>query len=67
MDNATSDLLPELKQLYRAYVRLLEGGRDRIIELGGSCDPVDVMEAGDPTLRYIRTVIARVEGGATPA
>jgi len=45
------------KALYRAYVRLLESGRDRIIELGGTCDPVDVMEANDVDLLAARRAL----------
>ena len=40
-----------LINLRRAYVRLLENGRDRIRMLGGECDPVDKMEQADPDLR----------------
>lgn len=42
------------KDLMRAYVNLMETGRDRIIESGGQCDPVDVMERRDPYLRQAR-------------
>lgn len=49
--------LPAFKALYRAYVRLLESGRDRIIDLGGTCDPVDVMEANDVDLQAARRVL----------
>lgn len=49
--------LAEFKALYRAYVRLLESGRDRIIDLGGTCDPVDVMEANDVDLQAARRVM----------
>lgn len=56
------DLLAELKRLARAYVALLETGRDRIVSLGGSCDPVDVMEAGDPSLISARAAIAKATG-----
>lgn len=45
-----------IKRLMMAYVRLLEVGRDRILDLGGDCDPVDVMEAGDPSLRAARAL-----------
>jgi hypothetical protein len=60
----TPDLLSELKLLYRAYVNLMESGRDRIVGLGGDCDPLDVMEANDPQLRDTRAIIAKAEGGA---
>lgn len=49
--------LADFKALYRAYVRLLESGRDRIRDLGGTCDPVDVMEANDVDLQAARGVI----------
>lgn len=59
---AAPDMLAELKRLRLAYVNLMETGYDRIIALGGSCDPVDVMEAGDPAIRRVNEVIARAEG-----
>ncbi|WP_134709537.1 hypothetical protein [Stenotrophomonas maltophilia] len=49
--------LDDFKALYRAYVRLLESGRDRIRDLGGTCDPVDVMEANDVDLQAARRVL----------
>lgn len=49
--------LGDFKALYRAYVRLLEAGRDRIRDLGGTCDPVDVMEANDVGLQAARRVL----------
>lgn len=52
------DLRQELKYMVRAYVRLLEVGRDRIVDLGGSCDPLDVMEQGDPNLIRAKRVLA---------
>lgn len=55
------ELLKALKDLSRAYVRLLESGRDRIMALGGDCDPVDVMERGDPYLANAKEAIARAE------
>ena|ERR1700761_3547849 len=44
-----------LRDLYLAYVRLLEAGRDRIRDLGGECDAVDVMERDDPALIRARS------------
>jgi hypothetical protein len=38
-------------------VRLLEVGRDRIIAAGGTCDPVDVTESGDPALKRVRAYL----------
>ena len=56
---AAPDLLAELKSLYRAYVRLLEAGHDRILSLGGDCDAVDRMEQDDPHLRAAKAVIEK--------
>lgn len=50
----------ELRALYRAYVNLLEVGRDRIVALGGDCDPVDVMEKGGPALCSVRALLNRI-------
>lgn len=59
---AERDALREaLANLVRGYVYTLEGGRDRIVSLGGQCDPVDVMEAADPYLRAARAALARGE------
>lgn len=63
---AAPDLLAGMKRLVRDYVSLLETGRDRIIGHGGSCDPVDVMEAGSPVLRSAKAIIAKAEGEPTP-
>ena len=46
-----------LKDLSRAYVNLLASSRERIVSLGGQCDPVDMMERGDPYLRQAREAI----------
>jgi hypothetical protein len=51
------DLREPMRNLYRAYVRLLESGMDRITSLGGDCDPVDVMEANDIDLRAAREAL----------
>lgn len=61
------DLERGLRDLYRAYVRLLESGRDRITSLGGGCDPVDVMEQNDIDLRKIRDLPALIDGQALQA
>lgn len=47
-----------LRELDRAYVRLLESARDRIRDLGGECDPVDVMELSDIDLRKARAALS---------
>ena len=56
------ELLTALKRLAHAYVSTMESGRDRIVALGGDCDPVDVMERGDPYLRIAKEAIAKAEG-----
>jgi hypothetical protein len=61
---AAPALLAELKCLSRAYVSLMEAGRDRIVLLGGECDPVDKMEGDDPNLRSARAAIANASGAA---
>jgi hypothetical protein len=55
------ELLAALEKMNRAYVGLMENGRDRIIMLGGDCDQVDVMERNDPNLCEIRATIASVK------
>lgn len=58
------DLREPMRNLYQAYVRLLESGMDRITSLGGDCDPVDVMEANDIDLRAAREALdASPKGG----
>lgn len=61
---AAPELLSELVKLRRAYVNLLEAGKDRITSLGGECDPVDMMERSDPALTSARAAIAKATGGA---
>lgn len=56
------DLGP-LRRLYQAYVRLLESGRDRITDLGGTCDQVDDMERKDPYLIEARNLLGiKIDG-----
>lgn len=57
------ELLSALEKMNRAYVGLMENGRDRIIMLGGDCDPIDVMERSDPNLRESHAAIASAKGG----
>lgn len=57
----SKELLQALKDLSHAYVRLLESARDRITSLGSDCDPVDVMERGDPYLRKAKDAIKAAE------
>lgn len=58
------DLREPMRNLYRAYVRLLEAGRDRIIDLGGRCDSVQLMEESDTDLRAAREALdASPKGG----
>ena len=51
-----------LRDLSRAYTTLIASGRERIIALGGDCDPVDVMERGDPYLRNARLALNSAGG-----
>ena len=53
-----------LGDLIRGYVNALESGRDRILFLGGQCDPVDVMESSDPYLKAARAALAQEQGGS---
>lgn len=55
------ELLAALKEFYKHYVSTLESGRDRIVMLGGDCDPVDMMEAGDPILIKIRDLFKKYD------
>jgi hypothetical protein len=57
---AVADLIEAHKALYKHYVNTLESGRDRIISLGGDCDPVDRMERSDPVLMHSRAILANV-------
>lgn len=53
-----------LKSMVSGYMRLLQSGYDRITDLGGDCDPVDVMERDDTYLREARaTLAAHRKGG----
>lgn len=54
-----ADLSKALRHLIRGYVNLMENGRDRILEAGGRCDPLDVMEASDPWLKSARAALAQ--------
>lgn len=55
------ELAEALERMNRAYVNLMENGRDRIKMLGGDCDPVDMMERDDPNLRESRDALAKVK------
>ena len=61
----TSDVLAlkeALRLLIHAYVNTLEGDRDRILSLGGTCDDVPTMKAGDPALCFAKRVLAAADG-----
>lgn len=58
LDRTKGDARCALKDLSRAYVNLLEVGRDRIISLGGECDSVEKMETGDPALIAAKAVLS---------
>lgn len=51
------ELESALRKLIKGYVNTLESGAIAIQAYGGKCDPVDVMEAGDPHLREARAVL----------
>jgi hypothetical protein len=55
-------LLEAAKCLRSGYVRLLEAGRDRIRDLGGECDGIDVMVKNDIELAAIDKTITFMEG-----
>jgi len=63
LDKRNEALRRELGALMRGYVNLLENGRNRIMDLGGQCDPVDVMEARDPWLRDARVALSGESNG----
>lgn len=46
-----------LQDLDNAYMSQMRAGYDRIIDLGGDCDPVEVMERGNPYLRQAREAL----------
>jgi hypothetical protein len=56
--NREQRLEQALRDLIRSYVCVLENGRDRILMLGGDCDPVDVMERGNPYLNKAKAALA---------
>lgn len=58
-------LLTALKELQRGYVALLESARDRIMLHGGTCDPLSMMETGDPFLTTARATIKAIEAQST--
>jgi len=61
-----TDARQALAALIRAYVRLMETGRDRIVAAGGQCDSLEDVERSDPFLRDARDALAAqpVEGVA---
>ncbi|WP_368647766.1 hypothetical protein ABRZ00_12970 [Castellaniella ginsengisoli] len=64
LDRQNNALRQSLGSMIHAYVRLLDCGRDRILDLGGQCDPLDAMEASDPWLRDARAALAQEQGGS---
>lgn len=63
-EDAEHPLLEALENLYRAYVATLETGRQRILDLGGSCDSVHIMQNSDPALAAARATITATRGRA---
>lgn len=62
LQSKSAALVDALERMNRAYVNLMENGRDRIVSLGGECDAVDVMERGDIYLRESRAELAAFKG-----
>ena len=60
---AAGELLEELKRAQEAYISLMEKGYERITDLGGNCDPVNVMVARDPAISRMVAAIAKATGG----
>lgn len=56
---ANAELAAALRNMTRAYINLLETGRDRIISLGGTCDSVEVMERCDENLSDARFALEK--------
>ena len=56
------ELLAALEEMNRGYVILMESARNRICDLGGECDSIEVMKRNDPYLRESRAAIAIVKG-----
>ena len=54
----SADTRQALAALIRAYVRLMETGRDRIFAAGGQCDSLEDMERSDPFLRDARAALS---------
>lgn len=53
------ELIEALKDLDRAYVSLLESGKERIESLGGECDSMPQMEASCHALLKARAALAK--------
>lgn len=50
-----------LEKMLKAIKRTYQAGRDRIIELGGDCDGVEIMMNGDLTVQEARTALKQAE------
>lgn len=58
--NTIELMLSALKSLRHAYLNLLESGCECILDLGGTCDPVDVMEDRD---LYLASAVKAIAAG----
>lgn len=56
-----SDPVEALRDLIKSYEALVYTARDRIIDLGGDCDPAPRMIADDPALLEARSALAAAE------
>jgi hypothetical protein len=63
--STTDKLAQALRDMTKHCVSLLRSGRDSILQAGGECDTVEVMERGDPYLAKARETLAEYD--ATPA
>lgn len=59
---AAPELLEALEGMSRAFIGMLESGKERIESLGGDCDSVALMEQSCRELRAAREVIAKATG-----
>lgn len=58
---AIEQLVNELKQLRKAYANLMSAGRERIIDLGGDCDDLQMILEQDQALVSVTNAIAAGE------
>jgi len=62
---AAPALYEALSDLIRSYEALVRTARDRIIDLGGDCDPAPRLIASDPALIEARSALILANTGGT--